>query len=349
MNHRFVRLVAVWSIFLASSSADAQPSVSSPQQQAKAKFEAGLAALDGGDPSAALPFFQDAWTLSSKPVALINVAVCEAQLALVATASRHYQEALAQPSITPAQAREVKSQLASNASRIPTLRVRLDEKTPAETTVLLDGTPMTASTLDTDIRLNPGTHAIIASAPDYVGRLYSVTLKEGAARTLIVSLQLAPQSQVECAPPPSSSMAIPVPSPTAKPMSHVPAAALPTSSVATTGPTALSSHLRTGAFVTFSVAGIAAVTGAVTGRLALDRSQELRQKCPIVQQCDPALQPIQAEAKALADGSTAAFVLAGAAFAGGVTMFLLSTRVAKPSPQVGVTIGPGTLSVQSRF
>ncbi len=324
MKHRRTCLVFAALVLVSPLGARAQSPTSSLEQQAREKFVLAKEALKQGDTKGALALFRESWALQQRVSALLNMAYCEEQLGLVGSAARHYEEAIALLPETDSRRADANERLSSLAPRVPTLSVQLDEKVPKDATVLLDGQPMSASTRDTGVRLDPGAHTVEVSAPGRVTKTQRLTLDEATQRTLVVSLERPPSPQPSAGP---TSVPRPVPIQTAS----------------------LSRQLRVGAFVTLGTAGVSAWIGAIAGALAYQRAQELKQACPDHARCAPEYQPLQTRARAAGDASTAAFLFAGVALAGGGTLWLLSTRVAKSAPKMGVGLGPSSISLEGVF
>ena len=106
------------------------------------------------------------------------------------------------------------------------------------------------------------------------------------------------------------------------------------------------------AVIAFSVGGIGAVVGSVTGILSLNRVADLDAKCPSKQGCTDADGDLAADARELGSISTVSFIVAGAGVATGVVLLLVRPgRATAPTvpPAVSLDFGPGTLRLKGSF
>jgi hypothetical protein len=326
MRLGFLSILCVWLVLGLTAGASAQQADPSAEQEGKTKFDAGRKALKQGDVKGALALFQASLVLNTTTGTLLNIAYCEEKLGLLASASKHYKAAL---QLLPEMDESVpiaKARMAAIEPRIPTLRIQVDKRAPPTTTVRLGEQELAAYSLDTDMRLDPGKYAITASAAGHTTKRYEVVLAESQKDTLTVAPLPATSGVISAAPATSGAATAPSPAPPSSP-------------------------LRTASFVTLGLAGIAVITGAMTGGVAIAKRQELGEKCPGngPRECDPTLRPLQADGAVLGDISTAMFVIAGTAAAGGTVMLLAASRSSRPKPAVGLSVGPGALLIRGRF
>lgn len=167
--------------------ADVQVHGADAEKQGKAKFDAGREALRGGRVKEALALFQESWGLNKTAGTMLNIARCEEMLGLPASAWKHYKEALGLLAAKDDRVPAVKELAAALEPHVPVLRVRLDKGAPPGTKVLLGAKEVSASELDTDLRLDPGTYALAVSAPGFATKRYEVVLQDGKKETVVVA------------------------------------------------------------------------------------------------------------------------------------------------------------------
>ena len=105
------------------------------------------------------------------------------------------------------------------------------------------------------------------------------------------------------------------------------------SGAATGGPVEIAPRpYRIPAFVSFGVAGASIVVGAVTGALSLGMTSDLKARCPN-DVCSPGDRGSLDSANALANASTATFVIGGAAAVAGVVLIALDVGSSRSNAQ----------------
>jgi len=315
MRYRTGLLAIVLSLS-APSAALAQPA--DVPAQAEEAFRLGREALARGDHKLALGHFQTSYGLEPGRGALLNIAVCEEQLGLFASAFKHFQELQGQLPTGDDRAPIVKQHLDAVGPQVPWLRILLAPSSPPGTTVTLDGAPLAPASLGVEIPIDPGKHAVAATAPGAPERRYEVSV--GAAEHR--ALDVAPQ------------VAFPEPS------GGVPDSPAPRGLGWTLG------------IVALGAGGASLVVGAGTGGAAIAKRASTVTLCPL----GPARCPASAQSgidayDRLGAASTATFVLGGALAATGVILVVTSRRGGKPAAGAWIApvLGPGVLGVQGRF
>jgi hypothetical protein len=170
---------------LASPIAYAQPS-SSDKETARALMKEGDEKFAAKDYAGALKAYQAAHDIVKAPTTSLALAKAQIERGLLLEARDTLLEAVRHPkevgeSVAAGKARDEASQLSSKiVDRIPALVITVDGA-PAGTNidVTIDGQSVPASTLSTPRKVNPGQHAITASAPGFQLVQTTVTLKEG--------------------------------------------------------------------------------------------------------------------------------------------------------------------------
>lgn len=201
------------------------------------------------------------------------------------------------------------------AARIPTLRVLVqgaDGGAPVEVRVgdslwKDGGAPQP---------LDPGTHAVRASAPGRTPATARVTLTEGESAT--VTLQLAAIGAVATAPAPLEDPR----------------------------PPSASSGLPALAWVGFGVGAAGVVAGSITGLVALSRGNSAKERCQGTA-CDPAAGADIDAANTLGWVSTAAFAIGAAGIVVGAVA--VGTRGGDGQAQVAAVVAPGRVALRGSF
>jgi hypothetical protein len=155
--------------------------------EAEGLFREGREEFKQGNTDAACRKFSESHRIQPAAGPLLNIARCDEEVyARLASAWRHYQEALALLPCGDDRLELVKARIAALDPRVPRLLVRLGGRAPAETRILLDGVN---STVDpgTPVRVDPGERVIVASAPGRQPREVRVLVREG--QSLSVTLE----------------------------------------------------------------------------------------------------------------------------------------------------------------
>jgi hypothetical protein len=289
---------------------------------AKEQFQLGREASDKGDFAKARELFQKSYELHPTPGALLNLAVCEEQLGLIASAFvRFRQFADLVPSSDDRYA-SAKRRAAALEPRIPMLRIELAAGAPAGTTVKRDNIAVAGKNLGADLPVDPGKHAVVVTAPGREERRYEVTLAEGQKEALKVE--------------PGAESAAQDPAPGASTTGPVTTAA-PTAGIATPPPP--SSGKRTAGFVLGGVGVAGLAVGGITGALTLSKTSDVETMCPNPDRCSTEGVAIADSARTLGLVSTVSFI-AGAALVG-TGVFLVLTG--KPTAEAETAFAPVVL------
>ena len=152
-------------------------------QKADELFREGRAAMKAGDVATACLKLQGSYDLDPAAGTAVNLGDCFAKQGKTGSALLAYRAArklleAGDPRITP-----VERQIALLEERTPRLVIRLDPDAPPGTDAQRDGRDVELGAV---LRLNPGTHTIIVTAPERTSRRYSVVLRDGDERDLEV-------------------------------------------------------------------------------------------------------------------------------------------------------------------
>jgi len=192
------------SLLLVAPTARAAEDDQAARDVARRYAEEGIAAHDHGDYGAAVQSFTKAYRVLGVPTVGVRLARSLVKLGRLVEATKAYESVLAAPvkkSDPPVFAQavtEATAELASLTPRIPTLELTVAS---GVTSPMLDGSPISASTLGKPTLIDPGSHRLsgLGATPELL------VLHEGehASRALQVAAQ---------APPPPPPPAVPGPS-----------------------------------------------------------------------------------------------------------------------------------------
>lgn len=186
--------VATWSPFLlAAPQGDSRGTVQSDEKtsaknkQAASKLLAeGNALSNDGEYLEALDKFKAAYALYPSPKLLLNVGTMQRQLGRNVDAARTYETYLRDPDADP----NLSASLARTLGEIDALVGHMQIiVTPNDATLSLDGLKLQVSSGKTSVRVEPGTHKIVAEKSGFPPAVQTVTVKRG--ETIDVSLKLA--------------------------------------------------------------------------------------------------------------------------------------------------------------
>lgn len=284
---------------------------------AESLFTEGVALMDAGNPEQGCPPIERSLQLDPRPGTLFTLAECEAQRGRLARALARYDEYLAIYAALPAEAkirqrereRTALAQKAALTRRAPTLKIVLPPRLPPGMVIERDDEVFPESQGGRALAVDPGKHLIAASGPGMEPWRQVLIVPEGATIVVIVpALEARRPDAVPAA------------------RAEVPPAEAP--------PGEGGSTRRVIAGVTGGVGVAAVVTGVALGLSARSAWNSVLAHCnpPGSQRgCRPADASVFDKAGALADGSTATFVIGGAAI---VTagVLLLTAPSAKKAP-----------------
>ncbi len=301
----------------------------SDRAEADALFRQGIKARDEGDCFVAAQRFRRSHELVPGKGKLLNVALCEEKLGLLATASAHFKQLLpAGPGSKSTDPQRLsnddervaiaRQHVAALAARVPYVCLSLAKGAPPGTEVKLDGATLAAGTPCVEAAIDPGKRVLIVTAPRRAERRVEVAVAEGKR----VELTLEPGASTD---------QLATPRPEAPPSRQ-------------------GGGGRTVPGLVVGGLGVAALAvGGVTGVLALVKHSD-----GVTCSKDPACSSTTDFAALNASGKTLSLVstvtlIAGTAAAGAGLYLLLSGG--RSSAQVGLTVDPagGRLGLQGAF
>lgn len=311
-RHNLGALTALLVTLCASAAAAAEPTAAE-REEAKRAYSAAKKLAAGGQRAEAIVLFRRAHELAPTPVTRLDLARALADDGKLVEA----QELAASVAGMPASKTETsKSKLAREeaatlapklAARIPRLTLVVEPSGTAPE-VALDGRPLSQELLSGALPLDPGEHAVVAKA---LGQTleHKVTLVEAEQRSLALTFKAAsPPPEPE----PPTQLPAPLPPPARPPPAGPPVE-----------PAAPVEHGVTPVVpVAFITAGVALLTGAITGGVALSQVGDLEEGCPNGF-CPPDQHDLLSTHEALTTTSTVAFSVAGVAAAVGAVAWIV--------------------------
>jgi hypothetical protein len=191
-NESFCRRVAV-GVFVASLSTAAQaqkpaePVPAAAKDEARRRFDRGLALYNASDLSGALAEFRHAYRLTGHPIVLYNLALVHAGLghsAEAVEALERLQSGAARAELGPERAERARKVYEEQLLRVGSLEVRSDVP---RAQLQIDNVDV-AKTPAPPVRVTAGTHLVSLSAPQHEPRHVSVTVAGRALEVLEMNL-----------------------------------------------------------------------------------------------------------------------------------------------------------------
>lgn len=342
------QLFAVGLFILAPSAAYAQQV--NRAEAAKQLFLRGREATKRNDCQSAIPLFRESYNLSPKPGTLLNLAECEEKLGMVADASKHFQDLLAQLPPTDSRVAIASDGISRLARRIPKLELSISPNAPAELTVTIDGKKIEMPYQKLELPINPGKHIVEVAVTDRPNRVYEVNVAEGTTEKLVLeaasAASPAPTSEPAPEAAPSASAAQSGPAPVLS--SSTPAISIgPRRKTAEDAPSrSRGVHIAT--FVTGGVGLAGLGLGSVMGALAIAKKNKVESMCPKPEQCTEEGVAIENSARTFAGVSTGAFIF-GLAGAGAAVVLLIAGRGGSAKPEVTSFLSPSGAGLRGTF
>ena len=253
----------------------------------------------------------------------------------------------AQETARSATARKDAADLAESLrARIPTLVVKIAGAPAEGLTVTIDGEQVPAASVGEPRPVDPGKHAIVATAAGGGRAEGSATLAEGEART--VELTIAPGAATSGAAA-SASSATTAASPSASPSNGAASSAPSSSAPAATASRPLGPLVYAG----FGAGAVGVIVGTVTGIVAFSKASTVKNECPgnvCLRSADSDIQ----SGRTFGNVSTAGFLVGAAGVAVGALGLVLRGSAEAPPASSGAVvwhpwIGAGAAGVRGSF
>jgi len=184
----------------ASSPAARADAPAAELKKARAQFQRGIELEQASNWSEAIQQFREVGAVRMTPQVRFHIAYCEEGLGRLVTALGGYELALGEADqVGPDFKNEVQNAITGLRARIPKLFIERGPGADAAA-VQLDGVDLGASSVGVEVPLDPGPHAVTATAPGFLQ--FTTTAELTEREVTRVTLQLEPE---------------PVPPPDAKP------------------------------------------------------------------------------------------------------------------------------------
>lgn len=334
-RQRFISLLLVSTLTstLALPAAFAQDQ---PQAESVAAARAlglqGIKLADAGDCKGAIEKLSRAEALYHAPSILGRLGECQVNVGQVVAGTenlnrvvREELSATAPKAFKDAQTR-ARGVLNTALPKIARLTVKV-EPADAKPQVTVGGTQIPSALIGVERPTDPGTHEVLVTAPGYLEQRSSITLTEGGAQELSISLQKDPSATEAAPPPPPTPVIAAVPPP------------VPASDTGT-------KKSNTPAYVALGIGGAGLVVGGITGFLALGKKSDL--KGCVDNACPSSQKDTLDSARSMATVSTVGFAVGFVGVGVGVVLLLTGNHSsnaglappklaqAKPRPAVAV-------------
>lgn len=259
-------------------------------------FRQGREAMEAGDHARALTLLRASHALAPGRGKLLNIALCEERVGRLVAAAQKLREVRDQLPEGDDRLPIVEEHLRSLSRRIPRLALEIAAEVPPAAEIVLDGELLPRAALAAELPVDPGRHVVTVKAPGRGARPHEITMEEGRRASLRLTA-----GPIDGAP---------LPAPPA-PDSSPPGASWPAGKIAG---------------VAVGGAGLlAAGVGAALGAAAISKNDASDRTCD-ERGCDAGGYALRKESISAATASTASFVAAGIALAGGVALFLTAPR-----------------------
>lgn len=334
MTQVIMKKIALSAIFAAamlqSLIVAAEPTIEE-RALATALFEEGRTLLQAGRASEACPKFERAHKIDPSGGTILNLALCYEQLGLTGSAWAAFNEALATATRDNRKERATAAQDHLNSLRPKLSRIRVvlapAVSPPAGFLVQLDTVELPLEALNVGVPVDPGSHSIRASAPNFQTYSTKINIKDpGEVRIEIPGLTPVMTNVTPAAQPSSSYTAKPIASDVPIVSSHK------TASVST----------RTWVLggTTLGLVALASTSGI----LALSARSNATDACPTKQLCSQSAIDDNNRSLVFADVSTVLFV--AGAIGGGLTVWsffsdraTVNTAASKSGVFTSVSVG----------
>jgi hypothetical protein len=303
--------------------------------RAEALFQRGRELFDTHHTKEACDSFRASQALEPKLGTLLNLAVCDEELGLVASAWAEFTSAATQAAREGQNDREkfARDRVAALAKRLPMLTVKVDVAATRDISATLDGQtfPLTSAPLPID----RGMHELVVSAPERTTWKKSFEVKSDGEQ---VTIDVPPLE--EASPPPNATKTpegatqiadAPEPKPRQRHKREEPGWGSP--ALAITG---------------FGVGGAGLLIGAIAGGVSLSQTSDLQDTCKAG--CPASAADDLSKANTIANVSNAFFIIGGL----GVGLGIVGIAVAAPSGPTSAAwvepiVAPGYAGVRGHF
>jgi hypothetical protein len=178
-------LLSLLACGLVSGTALAQPNASA-HALARRQFREGLEAAQNGDWQTAYDSFQSSYSLSPRPVTLLNLAGAMVQTGHLVEGAEAYRRFIHEATGREARYKEAAEQaLAELEGRIPGVRFRVLGFEEGDA-LALDGWEIAAAVLEEELPVDPGEHELVVTRAGHEPLRVGFSATEGASREVVI-------------------------------------------------------------------------------------------------------------------------------------------------------------------
>jgi hypothetical protein len=328
MRLRRLVLLATVSLPFAPRGALAQDAAP-PDQRARAQqlFEAAMADVEKENFDAACPKFRASYEADPKASVILNLAQCYERIGKTASAWGAYKEAvvLAKKAQKDEWTKLAEERIAAITPKLITLSIVVPpESVVGGLEIRRDGTPLLRGEWEVAIPIDPGEHAVEASAPGKESWSRLVTALEGDAKLTVSIPVLRDLPKPDVPPPPIAERPVAPPIP-------------------------FWNTQRTVGLIVGGVGLATMASGLVLGLAASTRYDSARSECNAgTTRCPPDAVARSEGAYDLATASTVTFVAGGLVLVGGGVLFLFANDPKKNWISLSPAAGPSQAGLQAR-
>lgn len=307
----------------------------------------GVTLADAGKCKEAIPKLDRAEKLHHAPTTATRLAECEIDQGRLVAGTERLQRVVrerlpanAHP-VSVASVAKAQKILDATVTRIPTLRLGVTVSgaaVPPETklAITIDDESVSDAIVETNRRIDPGSHRIVVRADGYHPTTLTVVFAEGETKSAVADLRVDPAAHAAAAPA----------------STHEPAA------VRTESPS------KVPAILAFGAGAIGLGIGIYAATVVEDKSSVLSTQCDANRVCPDNLQSEITGAKRWATVSTVGFIAGGVGIASGIVLLVLESggasstrtgalpatkRAADPRPRVRPQIGAAAVGLEGTF
>jgi hypothetical protein len=173
-------------------------------KRAATLFTEGREALARGDTEVACDKFRESFRLGKRASAMLNLAQCEETRGKLADALSHWKEGSSMLEPSDERVAVAGEHLRAIEPRVPRLRLRMAPRIPPSAQVTLDGTPVSTSSLETTMPVNPGAHEIVLAIPGRPEQRHTIVVKEREQQEVVLGTDSVPITPPASEPQPQS-------------------------------------------------------------------------------------------------------------------------------------------------
>jgi hypothetical protein len=283
----------------------------------------GFKLAEAGRCSEAIDKLARAEKLRHAPTTATRLAECEIETGKIVRGTERLQRLIREPlppnahPVFLAAMERAQTVLAAALPRLATLRISVRAPRGAKLELFIDGEPVSDAVLDTDRRIDPGTHTVLVRAPGFLPATTTTPIAEGGTASVTLELQLDPRAPAE------------------EPRTE--AAPIATSTPPAVEPT---SDSKAPAIIALVLGAAGVSLGTYGATQAAKGAAVLSDRCDENGVCPSDMKPTLREAKTWATVSTAGFIAGGAGIVTGTVLLVVSGGSSSNGAKAGVRVRP---------